>query len=153
MKTILTIGGIGLIAYAIYEWLVSSQAPASAATSAAGSTDTGTTFTQPAGNPPPAATPQPQPLSVITAAVLNSAAAGDPAVVNGMATSYVWNYYYSNLSGVHQTFAPPNPLNAISAATYLALRKSAGLSGFRGNNFNPYTMRYPLIHNASRMVQ
>lgn len=147
MKTILTIGGIGLIAYALYEWLASQAAPASAAS---GTPATGTTFTQPAGNPPPAATPTPTPpaTAAITTAVLNAAAKGDPAVnANGMATWYVWNYYWQNLSGTTSSYTPPNPMDLISAATFLTLRASAGLSGFRANNFNPYTMRYPLIRH------
>jgi hypothetical protein len=152
MKTILMVGGVGLLAYALYEWLMASQqAPASTAT---GTAATGSGFTpgsststgSPAPQPPP-----PAPSGTITAAVLNSAAKGDPAVdANGMATVYVWNYYYSNLSGAHQTFTTPNPLAAISASTYLALRHTAGLSGFTHGNFNPYTMKYPVL--ASRMV-
>jgi len=152
MKTILTIGGIGLLAYALYEWLLSQQT--STTTAAATQPASGFTPTLTASSPtsvaPPTVVAAPAQPVVINAASLDAIAAGDPAVVNGLATVYVWNYYYSELSGVHQTFSPPNPTLPISSSVYLAMRQSAGLSGFRGvGRYNRAFLQYPLI---SRMT-
>ena len=58
---------------------------------------------------------------------------------SGMLTADSWNYYYSQVSGVHQTanlFLSGNRGQLIDVNTYFARRRAAGLTGL--GNVGPY---------------
>ncbi len=121
----LVIGGVA--AYLIYEWYLASQnvaAPVAGANQSGGSGATATTTqsTNQQANNAPAEQPR-----TVSAAQLIAAAGG-----NAPRTADSWNYFYGQVSGVHQSanlFTPTNRGELISVTTYLARRTAAGLSG------------------------
>jgi hypothetical protein len=110
MKDVITIGGIALIGWALYEWLMGSSSVVPATTS------TGST---PASTTPAIANP--------TAAQLVAAAQVGTA---GTLTPQQWNYYWMQITGQTTTFTPANLTQKITAAAYLSLRSAAGLGAF-----------------------
>ena len=109
MNDLLLFGGIALAVYVLWPYLAGVSTPVAQTVS---TTSSGATTPAPTG---------------ITIQQLQAAAGGDV-----MLNADQWNFYYSQLSGVHQTtdlFTPGNRGELISAATYMARRAAKGLTG------------------------
>lgn len=123
MKTILTVGGFGLIiGYALYEWLLAPHA-ATAPAAATGAV---------------AAAPAPS-LSQADLLAYVISQGGNPNALD----ADQWNYYYSNATGIPQTtdlFGSAPRTTVIDEATYYARRAAAGLTGFTVRNAKPRGM-------------
>lgn len=82
---------------------------------------------------------QPPPIDLSIQNDILSASSGDPAIINNMASGYVWRYYYNFLSGAPLTDAqrdqafPNNALeNNMTLSSFLGrVNATVGLSGIR----------------------
>jgi hypothetical protein len=127
---------VGVGGYILYEYLFATPAASTAAVASTPTTSiapAGAITTTPAspvvvsavapgtvstGNPTVASVETP--IGSLTASQLLAAASGDPAVVNGNATAYVWNWYMYELTGVTPFLNLGGAYTSlISAQTYL----------------------------------
>lgn len=116
MKEVITIGGIALIGWALYEWLL---APAASLSTSATTKTNATSAT----NDP---TPSISAPNVTSAQLVAAAQVGSSGTLN----VYQWNFYWMQITGDKTTFTPANPDNKITADAYLKLRAAAGLGSF-----------------------
>ena len=132
---------LGLGAYVLYEYLYGTQAVTSSASTG------GTTVTTTPVSSAPSASVAPTKVGV-NASALQSIAGGATAL-----TADQWNYFYSKLTGVHQTadlFTSGSRGQVIDVNTYLARRATAGLGG--GHSVQSLT-RYVPDANTGRFFR
>lgn len=155
---------LGAVAYVVYEMFFVT--PAAASTTAppyVGPTPTAPVSVVPLPESPPVGVMVspggvnlPAPFGTTAAATLADAnfSKGYSPTVAQMLTAFAsgsaglsadqWNYYYSQLSGVNQTYEMLNVPAGTDRATvysvqgYLALRSTAGLSGMGRTRYVPY---------------
>jgi len=127
MKGIITIAGIGLIGYALYEWLYGSGTAAQVASSSA------TTSSAPA------------PVITATTASLMTAWANSHGYGNQLLTAWQWGYIYTQVRGsiapdptqVWPGYSAQNPRLMTLAEWFsgVASHGVSGLAGFVPNNW------------------
>jgi len=119
MKDILLYGGIGLVAYVLYEMFYGTAVASPSPTTGSA------VVTPPSNNPQPGGSTVQPPVTGITASALVAAAGGG----NPMLTPQQWNYFEAQLTGKPTSFyhAIASSNVQIDVNTYLARMATAGL--------------------------
>lgn len=113
MKEIVTVGGVALLGWALYEWLRGNSAVAPGGQTGSSTSATNTSSTA-------------APVVATAAQLVEAAQVG----TNGTLTPQQWNYYWMQITGKTTTFTPTNLAQKITASQYLAMRSAAGLGDF-----------------------
>jgi hypothetical protein len=155
MKTILTLGLVGVGAYFLYEYLIAPNLVAAVPTPTPGTTPASTgqpTTVSTAPSSTPATTGTPQPITAQSTPAQMQAkmlAAGDDPTTNHSVSQ--WNYYYAQVAGIagpdSAVVLPnsPDPVNQlIPFSTWWAGMQKAGFSGLGAfARFNVPFVRQP----------